>query len=396
MKPAWQPSAQQELLLEACLAGGDRAAIARRAWVGTVDLQNLEAGSQRLLPLLAARSSPRDVEAGTWALIQGAYRKTWYHNQLLLAAARDLAALLGNAGIPVMLLKGAPLALTNYRDVGARPMGDLDLAVPVAFARKAVERMLGHGWTPEATPLTATMTPGRRHDAGWIPGLRTLAGFDERYFNVRHAHGFRRANGLGIDLHWHVFQGDCDPESDDDTWRHAGVVTHGGCSFQIPAPEEHLLLILAHAARWSPTSSIRWVADAGTLLQANPGLDWARFLIVAAQRRQTGAAGELLTYLAHRFPIAVPAEVRQALAAHPVTRQTRSSDRRSRARPTPLTGVTELLYLHARYRTLRRRFPAACPPGFPGFVCAILGAEHPRQVLSYAWREGLRRLRGIR
>jgi hypothetical protein len=231
------------------------------------------------------------VDAGTWALIQGAYRKTWYHNQLLLAAARELAALLGNAGIPVMLLKGAPLALTNYRDVGARPMGDLDLAVPVAFARKAVERMLAHGWTPEATPLTATMTPGRRHDAGWIPGLRTLAGFDERYFNVRHAHGFRRANGLGIDLHWHVFQGDCDPESDDDTWRHAGVVTHGGCSFQIPTQEEHLLLILAHAARWSPTSSIRWVADAGTLLQANPSFDWARFLIVAAQRRQTGRRG---------------------------------------------------------------------------------------------------------
>lgn len=396
MKPAWQPSPQQELLLEACVAEGARAVAAREEWLRNTDLQHLEAGSQRLLPLLAARTPPREIAPAARALIQGAYRKTWYHNQLLLAAARDVAALLRPAGIPVMLLKGAALSLESYRNAGARPMGDLDLAVPVTAAREAVARMIRAGWTPEATPLTATMTPGRRRDSGWIPGRRPLEAFDEAYFNVRHAHGFRQANGLGVDLHWHVFQGDCDPAADEETWRDARQVSHRDFTFWIPAPEEHLLLLLAHGARWSPTSSIRWVADAVTLLQACPDLNWAQFLAAAVRRRQTGAARDLLRYLGTRFEVALPAEVLRALAEHPVTRQTRSAHRRSTGRPTPLTGLTELLYLHSRYRALRRRSPAACAPGFLRFVCGILGAEHPPQVLSYAWREGLRRLRGIR
>jgi len=396
MTPAWQPSPQQELLLEACVAEGAPAAAARKAWLGNTDLQQLEGGSQRLLPLLAARTAPQEIDAGARVLIQGAYRKTWYQNQLLLAAAREMAARLSSDGIPVMLLKGAALSLEYYRDAGARPMGDLDLAVPTGQARQAVEHITRAGWTPEATPLTATMTPGRRRDSGWVPGLRPLAGFDERYFNVRHAHGFRHANGLGLDLHWHVFQGDCEPDADEETWRNAHPVTHRGSTFWIPAPEEHLLLLLAHGARWSPTSSIRWVADAATLLRACPDLDWDQFLAAAVRRRQTCAALDLLRYLGTRFGVAVPAEVVRELAEHPVTPKTRSAHRRSSSRPTPLTGVTELSYLHARYRALRRRSPGACPAGFFRFVCSILGAEHPGQVLSYAWREGVRRLRGIR
>lgn len=396
MKPAWHPTPPQEILLEACLASGDRAATARRTWLQAVDLQHLDAGSQRLLPLLAARSSRGDVDAGTWNLIQGAYRRTWYHNHLLVAAARDLATAFGSAGIPVMLLKGASLALEYYRDAGARPMGDLDLAVPVASARRAVELMIGCGWTPEATPLTATIIQGRRRRSGWSPGHRTLGAFDERYFNVRHAHGFRQPSGLGIDLHWHVFQGDCDPESDRTTWQNARRATHGGFSFLIPSPEEHLLLVLAHAARWSPTSSIRWIADTVTLLQACPAFDWPRFAAVAVERRQTWAAMDLLAYLANRFQLPVPADLHHTLADHPVTRETLASHRQSTSRPTPLTGWAELRYLHARYRTLRARSPETCPPGFLRFLCGILDADNPGQVLDYSVREGIRRLRGIR
>lgn len=396
MKPSWHPTPEQECLLEACLGSGDRAATALKSWLDSVDLQRVDGGSYRLLPLLATRNLPATMDPGALALIKGVYRRTWYHNQLLLAEGRTVATALDAAGIPTMLLKGGPLSMAHYRDIGARPMGDLDLAVPVGFARQAVELMIREGWTPEATPLTGTMTPSRFRNSGWCPGVRTLESFDERYFNVRHAHGFKKPSGLGIDLHWHIFQGDCDPDSDAATWRSASRVTHSGCSYLLPSPHEHLLLILVHASRWSPSSSIRWVADAVTLVRTSPHLDWEAFVAAAVQRRQTCAAGELLAYLAERFREEIPADMLRRLAVYPATRQMRGAYRQSSSRPTPLTGWEEIRYLYSRYRVLRGRSPEACPPGFPRFLCSILGAEHPWQVLDYSVREGIRRLRGIR
>ena len=396
MKPSWHPTPAQELLLEACLASEDLAAQALRLSMQSMDLQQIDGGSYRLLPLLASRIFAVEMKPEMRALIKGVYRRTWYHNQLLLAEGAKVASSLAAAGIPVMLLKGIPLALECYRDIGVRPMGDLDLAVPVEFARRAAELMIAEGWEPEATPLKGTMTPGRIKGPGWSPGPRAIEAFDSRYFHVRHAHGFRKPNGLGVDLHWHVFQEDCDPHSDDNTWAGARLASHAPFAFLVPPGHEHLLLILAHAARWSPVPSIRWVADAATLIKSSPKLDWENFVASAVRRRRTCAAAELLSYLAKRFHAAVPEKVLQALSTHPDTKKSRPAYLRDVSRPNLLTGWTEVCYLHGRYRSLRKISPATCPPGFPRFISGILGAERPTQVLGYAVREGIRRLRGIR
>ena len=49
--PAWQPTADQQLLLDACLAADDDAG-AFVAWRRRVDIERLDFGSYRLLPLL--------------------------------------------------------------------------------------------------------------------------------------------------------------------------------------------------------------------------------------------------------------------------------------------------------------------------------------------------------
>lgn len=396
MNPCWHPAPEQEWLLEACLAPEGRAASALRAWMDSVDIQKIDGGSFRLLPLLASRHLSVGEKSEVGALAKGTYRRAWYHNQLLIAEGCRVASFLGAAGIPVMLLKGAPLALEYYRDTGARPMEDIDLAIPLEFAKQAVGLMLAQGWAADATPLKGTMSPGRIKGPGWSPGPRAIGAFDSRYFHVRHAHGFRKPNGLGVDLHWHVFQEDCDPHSDADTWAEARPARHGPFPFLVPPAHEHLLLILAHAARWNPIPSIRWVADAATLIKTSPELGWEKFVAAAVRRRRTCAAAELLGYLAKRFHAAVPDKALQALSTHPDTQKSRAAYLRDVSRPNLLTGWTEICYLHGRYRSLRKTFPAACPPGFPRFISGILGAERPTQVLGYAVREGIRRLRGIR
>jgi hypothetical protein len=394
MTPCWHPSREQEFLLQACLEPDESAATALRAWMDAVDIQQIDPGSFRLLPLLASRPVCLEAKPEVRALAKGTYRRTWYHNQLLLAEGGKVASLLGAAGIPVMIIKGAALSLDDYRDLGARPMEDIDLAVPLEFARRAVELMVAEGWAASATPLKGTMSPGRIKGRGWSPGPRAVEAFDERYFHVRHSHGFRNPNGLGIDLHWHIFQEDCDTDSDATSWAEARPARRG--PFLIPSDHEHLLLILAHAARWNPIPSIRWVADAATLIKTSPELDWEKFLEAAIRRRRTCAAAELLTYLAERFHAAVPEKILHALATHPNTKASRPAYIRDISRPNLLSGWTEMCYLHGRYRSLRKISPATCPPGFSRFLSGILGADRPSQVLGYAVREGIRRLRGIR
>jgi hypothetical protein len=54
------------------------------------------------------------------------YSSTWMHNQMIFKELEVLAHLFNQAGIPVVVLKGACFALTIYPDIGLRPMSDVD------------------------------------------------------------------------------------------------------------------------------------------------------------------------------------------------------------------------------------------------------------------------------
>src|SRR5262245_43289127 len=108
------------------------------------DLDHLDAGSIRLLPLLY-RTLER-TGGGHDALLgklKGVYRHAWYGNQLRL---RDTAVVLGELqrrGVDAMLLKGAALTLVHYRDHGLRPMEDVDLLVREAQCQSAIAALTG-------------------------------------------------------------------------------------------------------------------------------------------------------------------------------------------------------------------------------------------------------------
>ncbi len=113
--PSWQPTSVQEQLLDACLLSGKDALDAWHQWQAKVDLQRLDAGSYRLLPLLWRNLSRLGVDDPSMAVFKGVYRRTWYHNQMILAQAEELVATLCAAGIPTLALKGLPLTTTVTR-----------------------------------------------------------------------------------------------------------------------------------------------------------------------------------------------------------------------------------------------------------------------------------------
>jgi hypothetical protein len=77
------------------------------------------------------------------------------NNQKIFKELETLARLFKQAGIPLVVLKGACFALTIYPDLGLRPMGDLDLLVPDLKRSEAVQIALSLGYVdavPEASP----------------------------------------------------------------------------------------------------------------------------------------------------------------------------------------------------------------------------------------------------
>ncbi len=59
--------------------------------------------------------------------------------------------ILADAGIEVVLLKGAALAVITDRSFTDRPMADIDMMVDASHARDAHLLMQQHGWTPDST-----------------------------------------------------------------------------------------------------------------------------------------------------------------------------------------------------------------------------------------------------
>jgi hypothetical protein len=174
------PTPEQELLLKASLLKGDDAVAAWRSWAATVDFDSLDAGSQRLLPLLYKNMVDHDVRHPIINIYKGFYRMTWYKNRLLYHQITNVLRLLESNGISAVLLKGAALATLYYKDWALRPMYDFDMLILQCDALKAVDVLYRAGWA------TAASMPDR---------LELLA---------RHACHLINASGVEFDLHWRV------------------------------------------------------------------------------------------------------------------------------------------------------------------------------------------------
>lgn len=392
--PAWLPDDSQRLLLEACLLDDERRARTSLAsWTRGVNVERLDAGSYRLLPLLWKRLPALGADHPARELLKGVYRRTWFANRLSIARVAGLAGVLRRAGIPALVLKGIPLALEAYGDVGLRPMGDGDLAVPRASAQRAVELMVGCGWRPGITPLTGAMVEGSPATARWTVGPRPAAAFDDAYLGTRHAHGFSTPDGFSVDLHWALFQGFCERGEDDAAWSRAHPLELHGETVLVPSPADHLLLLLVHGARWNPVPPIRWVADAFRLLRSTAP-SWPTFLGEARRRELVLPVREMLGWLDSELSADIPRQVLAALRDEPVGAAERRDWERRGAPPSIGSGLDELAYLRARHRALRRDPRLGHIPPFPAFVRHVLGATSLVQVGLYAAGEASRRLRG--
>jgi hypothetical protein len=322
------PTLQQELLLHAALLNGREAIDAWSEWRSRVDIDDidrLDPGSYRLLPLLYRNLNSQQVEDPLMMKLKGVYRLTWYKNQMLFHAIADLLRSFQNSDIETMVLKGAALTFLCYKDYGLRPMNDFDVLVHTDQAMPAIRLLQNLGWKPK----------------DFEP--------HEGYISVSYSHGFEDESGREIDLHWHVFSQCRDAHADDDFWGKAVVTKFHDVPTNVLNPTDQLLHICVHGARWNETPSFRWVADAIMILNnAHNEIDWNRLAVQAEKRHLILPLLDTLHYLRDTFEAPISPEIIKNLQAVRLPHLERMEYRIAVSPPTKWIAILDLWCQHSR------------------------------------------------
>jgi hypothetical protein len=374
MRVGLRPTEEEELLLRASLLEGDDALEAWEEWASRVDIDVLDQGSRRLLPLLYRNLSTLGVESPLMATLKGIYRWTWYKNQMLLRQVSELIRSFQASGIETMVLKGAALIPLNSKDYGLRPMVDADLLVRTEQALPAVELL---------------------SKLGWRPMYKELAAFGDKFLSAQHGELFSGPGGQRLDLHWHLMSECCYENADHDFWDAAVRVDLNGTTTHALNQTDELLLVCVHGAVWNPVRTHRWVADSLMILRtAKSGIDWNRLIGQAQKRRLILQIRNALVYLRDLLDAPIPAKVVETLQSMGVSRIERM-EYASATSPEGLTGglpTTWFRFLRSRQlegsAALRAEFL-----GFPRFLKHAWGLDYIWQVPLCAFSKALNKFR---
>jgi hypothetical protein len=110
----------QKLMLQATLGLGDSAIGAWECWQSLVDIENLDANSNVLLPQLYQNLLAHGIQHPHIARLKGIYRRNWYANKLRLNHLKAILSHLKSGEIEAIVLGKAsfcPYQVENYRSV---------------------------------------------------------------------------------------------------------------------------------------------------------------------------------------------------------------------------------------------------------------------------------------
>jgi hypothetical protein len=350
---------RQRQLIRAALLDGDAARRAFGAWASAVELDGVDAGSRRLLPLLFRNLVRLGVESPLVSTLQAEYRDAWCRNQRLIGALGRVVAACHAGEIDTAILKGVALSILHYRDRGARPMADADLLVPAGRYHEAVDILRGLGWRPE----------------------RETGRYPPRY---AHAWLFVDAHGLAIDLHAHLLSEGLYPGAEDRFWARMQPMRLDDVTSRALGPADQLFHVIVHGLRWNAVPTVRWIADAAVVIRRSADtLDWEVFVDEARRWRLTSIVGDAITHLATTVDVVVPPDVRPALERTTVSWAERL-ERRARlvARAGWLGGLPDQWFLYTRWSRGHGRAPGVA--GFLRYLRGLWGIRWARLPAALA------------
>jgi hypothetical protein len=223
-----------------------------------------------------------------------------FRNAQLAVRLRQVTGVLDAAGIDVVLLKGAALALSEYDSVAERPMSDFDLLVAPERAWDAHRALRDAGWVWDDEGQPAGMFARHHH----LPQLADP-----------------RGTSIKIELHTDLFLDGhsflCDGEL---IRRRARPLESAGPNVYVPDRVEHLVYMSIHFAWSHMMASGAWRAARDLRAMMRHGVDWDAVVVAARRARAASCCYWMLRMARELMAAEVPAGVLAALAPPGVPR----------------------------------------------------------------------------
>lgn len=343
----WKPDCPQTLLLNAALLPDERALECFKRWLKHCAKHPIDSASWRLLPLLRDNLLDLDLDHPALDEIRPIQRYNWLRNKIHLNRASQALEMLRGRGSRTLMLKGAPLLLRYYTDLGLRAMEDFDILIPSDRAEDTVAFLIGSGW--RATFIQSDLTPA------WIKSHHSL--------------NFVNEEDTRLDLHWHIFPERLEPDADEPFWKASTELRVNGAVTRAFDATDELLATCLNGLRWEKVPPIRWIGDAMMILEAARSIDWERLMARAEQLEQFSAVQVALTCLRFDFTANIPDEtIRELNRRRPTARDAFEFLRR--IYPPDRAPIGQRSALHwQRYLMLREHDPELLEfPGFPRYL----------------------------
>jgi hypothetical protein len=288
------PTAEETLLLRACLSSGKSAPTAWKEWQRRRN--GLEAGflgtneavkKLRLLVFNAVRLYGLELDKESQTYLRSAFLKEELRGKIFRRVCRDILLFANNEGIPTVVLKGTALAETVYGNPVLRHCHDIDILIRDQDMSRAVSLLHVIGFKkikPKAEARTVNCK--LEHESGLPLNLHTRP-FELPYYNA-------------------LFE---------EMWERSQSHVIAGVQAKILAPSDNLLHVCGHAFYGSGRESLHWVSDAWFIIARCRDLDWD-LLLDCAQRSHL-ALGLWLTlgYLAEDLSAPIPSRFLDRLFA---------------------------------------------------------------------------------
>jgi hypothetical protein len=239
----------------------------------------------RSLRELGFSGVPEPVQAE----LKGAYLANAWRNQMLAEELARLLGPLGEAGIPVIPLKGVALAQSLYGDPAARVCSDIDILVPSSEAARARRIILTNGYASKFTE--GFFVKHQLRGSAECPVVRET-----------------EALTYIVELHWTLLHSSSkDREAMENLWSQARPQEFFGARAYDLTPEWQFLYLSFHAAyhKWS---TLKWLADVHDLC-ASASVDWDKVKESAERFELDTVAGPTLAACSLLFGTQIPAQI---------------------------------------------------------------------------------------
>jgi hypothetical protein len=255
-------------------------------WNEDIDIDTMSFGIMRLVPLIHHQITRFGLSSPHEKRLKVIYKFWWVAYQHRGNQLQQVHTLLGDHGIPMMIIKGAGL-IDYYENPVHRPMADIDVLVPTTDHSKALDLLLNNLWVLEYPESYKGNL------------LTTKLGLDA-------PHGVSLINTITdtkLDLHRRIGSNTSNQVSD---WVWSSAVPSVSLpGLNKPAIHLELLMIVVHAVMASFNDNLNWLVDLAHLQKRLTEEDWERALEAAMAERK---ADIFLfgCHLARQYGISIP------------------------------------------------------------------------------------------